>query len=340
MRILVYAFPGQGSQQKIDRKLYDNCTIFRDIVDKAKDQLYEIDRGLGVNSRNLVDLILSGEKSTLDLTLNAQPALFVTSFALYRALTELVGQIPNYLMGHSLGECTAVAASGMGLEKMLEFVCYRAKEMSDFVGSLGELQKGEAYMAVVKMPLYDRVEKLCKQITDKKDSEESLGEVYVSNDNIRNQLLISGHPIAVKAACALINAENVGEAKIYSRAKAVSHIPLLSNIATKLKEKLEEIYFTPSIPIISNYAAKPTKDTDEVKENLANQVSNMLRWRESIKWLFENHKDDEIIFVEIGTGTVLTGILEEERKNYTVNLTTYNVNDEASLLRVANILNS
>ncbi len=283
-------FPGQGSQAPgMGRALAEAFPTARLLFEEVDDAL----------SQHLSRLMFEGPEDELMLTENAQPALLAASLAVMRVLADEAGfdiaAGAAYVAGHSLGEYSALAAAGaLSAADAVRLVKRRGQAMQQAV------PVGEGAMAAL---LGLEVE------AARRVAERAAGDAVcaVANDNCPGQIVVSGHRAAVERAVALAAAEG-GRRSIMLPVSAPFHCPLMAPAAEIMKEALAEAGLAaPAVPLVANVTAAATSDPEEIAELLVEQVTHMVRWRESVL-LFAANEVEEI--VEIGAGRVLAGLVK------------------------------
>ncbi|MCC5940259.1 MAG: ACP S-malonyltransferase [Balneolaceae bacterium] len=287
-----FVFPGQGSQKVgMGKNHFDSNENFRDTIKKA-------DEIMGIS---LSEIMFEGPSEDLTQTKFTQPAIFVHSVALF----ETLGQKPDMVAGHSLGEFSALSASGvLDFETAFKLVVLRGALMQD----AGTLYPG-TMAAIIGMENED-VEKICKDATEAIQK-----PVVPANYNSPGQVVISGDVDSVKKAVDLAKESGCRLAKILPVSGAF-HSPLMEPAYEALKEKLDEIEFnTPECPVYSNYTATATLDPKVIKENLLQQLVSPVKWTQTI----ENMATDGAVdFIEVGPGNVLQGLVKRTVKNVNI----------------------
>ncbi len=280
-------FPGQGSQE---------VGMGRDLAGiPAARQLYEqADDILGFP---LSRLCFEGPKEALDDTVNTQPALFVTSLALLRAL-EQEGRTPAAAMmaGHSMGELTALAAAGaMDFADGLRLVRERGRLMK----LAGERNPG-SMAAVLKMDDAD-VERACKEAA----AETGLA-ITVANYNSPGQVVISGDKRGMERAIELLK-ERGGRRIIPLAVSIAAHSPLMAGVVREYRDAVEATPLRePDAPVVANISARPLLGVDEIRDELAGQLTWPVRWTAPVQWMIEQGVTH---FVEIGPKDVLSKLV-------------------------------
>ncbi len=295
-------FPGQGSQTVgMGKEVYDAFPESRDVF-------AEVDEVLG---QHLTKLIFEGPIETLTLTENTQPALMATSIAIFRALKKQgnlkLSDIANYVAGHSLGEYTALCAAGaLSLADTARLLRIRGRAMQEAV------PQGQGAMGVLLGVDLD----VAKQIAAKAAQNDVC---QVANDNSPGQVVISGSAVAITRAAPV--ATELGAKRLMPlNVSAPFHSILMQPAAEKMKQALAEVNMqSPEIPLIANVTAEKESDATAIKKLLVEQVTGMVRWRESMLYM-EYRGIGQI--VEVGAGKVLAGLA----KRCSEHLDTFSVN--------------
>ena len=284
---IAFTFPGQGSQAVGMGK------ALAATYPEARAVFEEVDEALG---EKLSNVMWEGPAEALTLTENAQPALMAVSLAVIRVLQGR-GIYPQtnvaYVAGHSLGEYSALASAGaLRLSDAAKLLRIRGSAMQKAVAV------GVGAIAALIGPDLASARKIA--------SEAAAGQVCdVANDNGAGQVVVSGDRAAVERAIELAKALGAKRA-ILLPVSAPFHCALMSPAAKTMEEALRAVEFTsPVVPLVANVVAGPISDPDEIRRRLVEQVTSMVRWRESISWLADAGVD---LFVEIGSGKVLSGL--------------------------------
>ena len=279
-----FLFPGQGSQA------VGMGAALAEASRSARDTFAEVDEALG---QNLFRLMREGPEEDLKLTENAQPAIMAHSLAVFRALTNEGGvdlaKAANFVAGHSLGEYSAhCAADSFDLATTAKLLKLRGQAMQQAA------PVGEGAMAALlgaDLALARRIAEVAAQ-----------GEVCtVANDNDPGQVVLSGHKGAIDRAIEM--AKEMGAKRaVPLPVSAPFHCPLMQPAAEAMGDALSYVVLDdPKVPVFANVTAQPERDPDTIRNLLVEQVTGMVRWRESVGNMFDAGVEK---FVEIG-GKVL-----------------------------------
>ena len=281
--MVVFVFPGQGSQYSgMGKEFYENYPIIKKLFKRAKDIL----------NWDPYDIIFSGKDENLKKTVLTQPSIYLVSYSLFEIWKERGEILPDYVMGHSLGEYTALAASNVfSFEEGLKIVKIRAELMD---------KAKEGKMAAIIGLDREKVEEIVKKGKNK-------GIIVCANYNSPKQIVISGERSALKYAEKLAK-ENGARKVIYLRLSGAFHSPIMEEISKEFSQEIAKINFNkPKFKIISNVTAREELDPEKIKENLILQLTEPVRWEDSVKYVWEKGVNT---FVEIGPGKVLTGLIK------------------------------
>ncbi|WP_456271575.1 ACP S-malonyltransferase [Bacillus sp. AK031] len=299
---IAFVFPGQGSQKVgMGKELAEKYPEVQEYFNNA-------DKRLGIELSNL---IFQGPQEELTLTENAQPALLATSIA-FLELLKAEGIEADYTAGHSLGEYSALVASGaLSFEDGVYAVRKRGEYMEEAVPA------GEGTMAAVLG--MDR-ENL-SEITEKVSGEGN--HVGLANLNCPGQIVISGSFRGVELASDL--AKEQGAKRVLPlQVSGPFHSALMKPAAEKFSGVLDEITINDANkPVIANVNAKPMTSAGEIKERLIQQLYSPVLWEDTVSELLDAGVDT---FVEIGPGKVLSGLIKKVNRR----VNTFSVSDEAS----------
>lgn len=297
-----FIFPGQGSQ------IVGMGKDFFDAFPASRATFQSVDDILKVN---LSDIIFNGPAEELTLTENTQPALMTTSMAILNAILKQTGKIVNelctYVAGHSLGEYSALcAAKAFSLEDTARLLKIRGSSMQN------ASKPGEGAMAAC---LGIKADVLQAMIDDLNHD----GVCQIANDNVEGQIVISGHNDNIDRMVAIL--KDVGVKAIKLKVSAPFHSSLIKAAEGPMKEALSTAKINkPAVPLIANVTAKIVTDTMEIQQNLVTQICGRVRWRETMDELSRLGITE---LVEIGSGSVLTGLAKKSPHNFkTINIST------------------
>ena len=292
-----FVFPGQGSQA------VGMGTDLAAAFGTARDVFQEVDEAL---KQNLSKLMREGPESELVLTENAQPALMAVSMAVIRILEKdggkLLSNLASHVAGHSLGEYSALAAAGsLKLADAARLLKLRGQSMQKAV------PVGVGAMAALLGIELEPAQEACKEAAQ--------GEVVaVANDNGGGQVVVSGHKDAVERAIEAAKAKGCKRGMLLP-VSAPFHCSLMQPAADVMKEALERVSLgTPVVPLIANVLASEITEPGAIKQRLVEQVTALVRWRESVQYMKTNGVD---ALIECGSGKVLSGLVKRIDKEMT-----------------------
>ena len=288
---IAFVFPGQGAQAVgMGKDAYDTIEAARIAIDRA-------DEALGFS---LSELIFDGPEEQLKQTANTQPALLAVSVALLEAFKRH-GIQPDYVAGHSLGEYSALVAAGViAYEDALRAVRARGEFMEQAVPS------GEGAMAAVLGAERAALAELCETV-----SSES-GSVELANVNCPGQIVVSGTAAGVAAVVQRCKEAGAKRA-IPLEVSGPFHSSLMKPAAAQLGDVLAGLELSDAtVPVIANVTAAPVTDAETIRRLLAEQVVSPVLWEDSIRYMLESGVDT---FIEIGSGTVLAGLIRKIDKS-------------------------
>ncbi|MFZ0883175.1 MAG: ACP S-malonyltransferase [Candidatus Acidiferrales bacterium] len=299
---LAFLFPGQASQYP--------C-MGRDLAEKfpeSKAVFDEADAALGFS---ISKLCFEGSEEALKQTENTQPAILTVSIAAYRAL-EKQGIIPDFVAGHSLGEYSALVAAGaLDFSTAVKLVRGRGRYMQEAVPA------GQGAMAAILGLSPADVAEVCKKAAETE-------VVSPANMNSPEQTVISGSAAAVKRAVEIASQSGAKRAVIL-QVSAPFHCAMMLAAQQRLEADLRAANFSNlKFPLITNVDAEAITTGEEARDALIRQVTNPVRWLESIRDMIDN---GVTVFVEVGPGKVLTGLLRQIDRSVRV----FNVEDSATL---------
>jgi [acyl-carrier-protein] S-malonyltransferase len=294
-----FIFPGQGSQTVgMGKDLADNFPLAKEVFEEANDAL----------GFSLSEMCWNGTAEDLALTENTQPAILTTSVATFRVMQTEGFAHPDFVAGHSLGEYSALVAAGaMSFSDAVRTVHKRGKYMQKAV------PVGVGAMAAILGLDLETIEKGCEEAAQ--------GQVCSpANINSPSQIVIAGNAEAIDRACEILKEKGAKRA-IKLNVSAPFHCALMMPAQEKLAADLQSIkYGEFKFPIVQNVDAQVNSDSAKVCDALTKQVSNPVRWLQSVENLVKLGVET---FVEVGAGKVLSGLVKQ-------------INREARLLNVEN----
>lgn len=285
-----YVFPGQGAQfVGMGKAQYDTNPEVHDLMEKANEIL----------GFRITDLMFEGTDEDLRKTSVTQPAIFIHSVALAKALGAEFK--PDMVAGHSLGEFSALVAAGaLSFEDGLRLVSARAQAMQE------ACEINPSTMAAVLGLPDEKVEEICAGID---------GVVACANYNCPGQLVISGTNEAIDAACAAMLEAGARRA-LKLKVGGGFHSPCMEPAREKLAHAIDATTFnTPICPVYQNVDAMPHIDPVEIKANLIAQLTAPVRWTRTVENMIEDGAKN---FIELGPGKVLQGLVAKINRDVTV----------------------
>ena len=289
-------FPGQGSQSVgMANELYNKFETFKINFKKADDIL----------NYQLSKIILEGPADKLNLTENTQPAIFLISYSIFQVIKnefEINLNEAKYFAGHSLGEYTALACSGvLSFENTIKILKLRGKAMQEAV------PKGEGGMIAV---LGSKLE-ILEDIINKKKNE---FKCFIANDNSNSQIVLSGTTSNIEKISIYLNSLNIKNIKL--SVSAPFHCELMKTATELMRNELAKTIFNDfQTALISNVTAQEIDDNLLIRDLLVQQIESRVRWRESINYMIKNGVNN---FIEIGPGKVLSGLVKRIDKKVKV----------------------
>jgi [acyl-carrier-protein] S-malonyltransferase len=289
MMTTAYVFPGQGSQfVGMGLEQSQHRPIVRGVFARA-------DSTLGFP---LSQLCWYGPEAELSDTLNTQPAIFTHSMAAYE-MVKLSGEIeaPAFVAGHSLGELSALCAAGaLTFEDGVKL----ARERGRLMKEAGERAPGS--MAAIIGLDADVLRMACEEAS----SQHTPG-VVIANDNSPGQIVISGGKDAVAAASAIAKVKGARRA-LPLNVSIASHSPLMADVADDFARVVERTPIAPAaVPVVANTSARPITHPDDIRAELAAQLTSPVRWVDSVRFM---HAQGVTHFVELGPKDVLCGLIK------------------------------
>jgi len=309
MKKVAFIFPGQGSQKKgMGEDFYNNSDLAKSIID-------------GVSEKSGIDFkkLMFEDSEDLGKTEFTQPAILLVSSVALALLSQSSDVKPEFVLGHSLGEFSALVATGaLSIEDGVSLVNQRGKFMQE------DCSKIEAGMMVVLGLSDEAVEKICE------DARLSGKQVWAANYNSEGQIVVAGLKPDLKEMESVFKEAGAKRAMLLDMSVA-SHCPLLENasekLSTILQEKLQDSF---EVDVISNVTASAYNTKEEAMKLLKEQLVKPVKYKQSIA----NYADDVDLFIELG-GAVLKGINRKVTKVPTVSVT-----DMKSLEAALEVINS
>lgn len=285
-----FIFPGQGSQFiGMGQDLAESFTEAREIFEMVDDSL----------SQNLSKMMFSGDASDLNMTENTQPALMAVSVAVMRVLEKQGGidlaSSAKFVAGHSLGEYSALTAAGaFDVAQTAKLLKLRGQAMQKAV------PVGVGAMAAILGMDFDAVAEIAAEASQEGNTCEA------ANDNSVGQVVVSGYKEAVERAAAIASERGAKRAVILP-VSAPFHCTLMQPAADAMADALADAQINaPVVPVVANVTAEATSDPDAIRKLLVEQVTGMVRWRESVLWMGTQGVSE---MVELGAGKVLSGLI-------------------------------
>ena len=283
-----YVFPGQGAQfSGMGKDLYDSSDVAKEMFEKANDIL----------GFDIMKIMFEGTDEELKQTKVTQPAIFLHSTILAACLGDSFK--PNMMAGHSLGEFSALVASGaMTFEDGLKLVSKRALAMQE------ACEKEPSTMAAILGLEDEVVEDVCASID---------GVVVAANYNCPGQLVISGAVPAVEEACVKLTEAGARRALVLPVGGAF-HSPLMEPAREELAKAIEATEIkAPICPVYQNVVAAGVTDPTEIKKNLVKQLTAPVRWTQTMNQMIADGAQE---VVEVGPGKVLQGLFKKVDRSF------------------------
>lgn len=298
MKKIACMFPGQGSQKVgMGKQLYEAYEEVRELYKRANEVL----------DKDITSLMFEGPQEELTETENAQPALLLSSVAAY-TLFEKEKITPSMVVGHSLGEYSALVVAGaIPVDEALPLVQTRGRLMEK------AYPKGKGTMAAVLGMKEEEIQPIVEQIDDE--------IVDVANLNCPGQIVISGSKAGVDRASELL--KEAGARRVLPlNVSGPFHSRLMKEANEDFAKYLDETTISnATIPVYANVTAKPVKQKEEIKQLLLEQLYSPVRFEQSIRNMIDQGIE---AFVEVGTGSVLSGLVRKIDRS----VKTFSVQDE------------
>ena len=303
---VAYLFPGQGAQAVgMGKELYDSSAAAREVFD-------QVDESLG---RSLTKVLFEGPEDDLRQTINAQPGIMTVSLACVKAMEENLDlddmPQPVVMAGHSLGEYTALAVSGvLDIADTAKLVQMRGQLMQE------ACDQNPGTMAAILGLDQMALEEVARETG-----------VWVSNINTAEQIVISGDRMGIAQAMDL--AEARGAKKVIAlRVGGAFHSGLMEPARAGLVEAIESMNFNnPAVPIVANCTGTPLDTAGSIKSELVAQVSGCVQWKQSVDYMMGTGVDS---FLEIGPGRALSGMVKRINRSAEI----ANVADLESIMKL------
>ncbi len=287
---MIFVFPGQGSQiVGMGQDMYNNFPVAREVFNEVDDTL----------GRKLSKIIFNGSIEELTITENAQPALMTVSIATLRVMEHLFGRSffrnIDYVCGHSVGEYTALCASGaLSLASTAKLLQIRSTAMHN---ASSEFQGGMLALLGTEI---DEVEKIL-------DFVRPYGICEIANDNGGGQVVVSGSALAISKLMDTVKDSNIKRA-VKLQVSGPFHCKLMHSAYETMVGFVKDIEINkPSIPIIFNVTAREENDPQTIKSLIAKQIVSTVRWREIVLYTIQKGIKR---CIEIGPGQVLSNLIK------------------------------
>jgi [acyl-carrier-protein] S-malonyltransferase len=283
---IAFVFPGQGSQSVGMMKGFDDHPAVRATFDEASNVLGE----------DLWKMVTGGPEEALDLTVNTQPLMLTAGVAVWRAWRAAGGAVPAVVAGHSLGEYSALVASGaLAFHDAVPLVRFRAQAMQEAVPA------GAGAMAAILGADDDAIAAACRESTQGDEVVEPV------NYNAPGQLVIAGSRAAVERAMVAAKARGARRA-VMLPVSAPFHSSLLKPAAERLAQRLAGVAFaTPAIPVVHNVDVASHATPEAIRRALAGQAASPVRWTQTIQSFAASGVTH---VVECGPGKVLANLVK------------------------------
>ena len=283
-------FPGQGSQKiGMAKELFDNFEIVKKLFKEADDIL----------NLSISKIIFDGPENELNLTENTQPAIFLTSYAIFKVAQKEFGvnfEKAQFIAGHSLGEYSALCCYGvLNFEETLKILKRRGKFMQEAIPT------NEGGMLVIVGSQIEKIENIIKN---------KHNNCFITNDNSPQQIVVSGLKEDLNLFSNDLNEIKIKNIKL--NVSAPFHCNLMKSATENMKERIINLNIKEiTNPIVSNYTARPSVSGDEIKKTLILQIEGRVRWLESVEYIISKGTKN---FIEIGPGKVLSGLIKRINK--------------------------
>ena len=276
-----YIYPGQGSQF---------CGMGKDLFDSSNDAKSMFEAANKILDFEITNIMFGQDLDELKKTKVTQPAIFIHSVI----LSKILNFKPQIVVGHSLGEFSALVASkALNYEDALFLVSKRANAMEE------ACIKYPGTMAAIIGLNIDLIESICEKVG---------GIIKIANYNCPGQVVISGDKNSIESACEILK-KNGAKRTIILPVGGAFHSPLMTFAKNKLAMEIEKIKFnTPSCPIYQNFSNNPETDPEKIKFNLIEQMTSPVKWTQCVEKMIKNGANK---FIEVGPGKVLQGLVKK-----------------------------
>jgi len=295
MNIIV--FPGQGSQKVgMSKDLFDNFSLVKNLFQEAED----------ISKLPLTKIIFNGPDSNLQATNVSQVAIMLSSISTLRVLEETFGkkisEFSSLVAGHSLGEYTALVASGaLSFADAVSLLKTRGEAMASACPS------GGAMLAIIGIEDINTI----NEIANKASSNGLVCEI--ANDNAKGQVILSGNKESLEVAAKLAKEEYKAKLVKFLDVSGPFHSSLMITAVEALKDALNKVNFNSlNIPLITNVTANKLEDVSAIKDLLLKQITSRVRWRESMMQAVNLGITN---LIEVGPNKVLTGLMKRIDNN-------------------------
>ena len=295
-------FPGQGSQKLgMAKEFFDKFELVKKLFHEADEIL----------NLPISKIIFEGPESELNLTENTQPAIFLTSYSIFKVIHKEFGlnlKKAKFIAGHSLGEYSALCCyDALSFEETLKILKKRGKSMQDAIppnqGSM---------LAILGSEI-----KIIEDIIKTKHN-----NCFIANDNSPQQIVVSGLKKNIDLFSDDLNKSKIKNIKL--NVSAPFHCNLMKSATENMREQINNLDIKElKNPIISNYSAKPSLNGNDIKKLLILQIEGRVRWLESVEFMINQGTKN---FIEIGPGKVLSGLVKRINKN--INMVSINNEDD------------
>ena len=295
-------FPGQGSQKLgMAKEFFEKFELVKKLFNEADEIL----------NLPISKIIFEGSESELNLTENTQPAIFLTSYSIFKVMHKEFGinlKNAQFIAGHSLGEYSALCCyDALSFQETLKILKKRGKSMQDAVPP----NQG-GMLAVLGSEI-----KIVEDIIKTKHN-----NCFIANDNSPQQIVVSGLKKNLDLFSEDLNKSKIKNIKL--NVSAPFHCNLMKSATENMREEINNLDIKElKNPIISNYSAKPSLNGNDIKKLLILQIEGRVRWLESVEFMINQGTKN---FIEIGPGKVLSGLVKRINKN--INMISINSEDD------------